>query len=115
MSWRGIANLDAKIFVVPLEGTTSKLGPIVGDDHVWDPESTYDGLDELHCGLLVDFDHWVASGHLVNLSMVTYMNRYPPTARENGPTMFSPHTVKGHEGGIIYSICADVWICLAWN
>jgi hypothetical protein len=57
MSWRGIANLDAKIFAVPLEGTTSKMGPIVGDDLVWDPESTYDGLDELHCWLLVDFDH----------------------------------------------------------
>jgi hypothetical protein len=58
VSWRGIANLDAKIFTIPLEGTTSKLGPIVGDDHVWDPESAYDGLDELHCELLVDFDHW---------------------------------------------------------
>jgi hypothetical protein len=58
MSWRGIANLDATIFAVPLEGTTSKLGPIVGDDPVWDPESAYDGLDELHCGLLVNFVHW---------------------------------------------------------
>jgi hypothetical protein len=34
MSWRGVANLDAKIFTVPLEGITSKLGPIVGDDPV---------------------------------------------------------------------------------
>jgi hypothetical protein len=58
MSNRGIANLDVEIFVVPLEGTTSKLGPIVGDDPVWDPKSAYDGLDEFHCGLLVDFDHW---------------------------------------------------------
>jgi hypothetical protein len=57
MSNRGIANLDVKIFTVPLEGTTSKLGLIVGDDPVWDPESTYDVLDELYCGLLVDFDH----------------------------------------------------------
>jgi hypothetical protein len=48
MSWRGVANLDAKIFVVPLEDTTSELGPIVGDDPVWDTESSYDGLDELH-------------------------------------------------------------------
>ena len=47
MSWRGIANLDAQIFAVPLEGTTSKLGPIVSDDPVWDPESAYDELDEL--------------------------------------------------------------------
>jgi hypothetical protein len=29
--------------------------------------------------------------------------------------MSSPHTAKGHEGGIICSICAGVWICLAWN
>jgi hypothetical protein len=58
MSWRGVANLDVKIFAVPLEGTTSKLRPIVGDDLVWDLESAYDGLDEIHCRLLVDFDHW---------------------------------------------------------
>jgi hypothetical protein len=57
MSWTGIANLDAKIFAVPLEDITSKLGPIVSDDPIWDPESAYDGLDELHCGLLIDFDH----------------------------------------------------------
>jgi hypothetical protein len=55
---RCIANLDGKIFAVPLEGTASKLGPIVGDDPVWDPKSAYDGLDEFYCGLLVDFDHW---------------------------------------------------------
>jgi hypothetical protein len=57
MSNSGIANLDVKIFAIPLEGTASKLGPIVGDDHVWNPKSAYDGLDEFHCGLLVDFDH----------------------------------------------------------
>jgi hypothetical protein len=57
----------------------------------------------------------VASGHLVNLSMVTYRNWYPPTARGNSPTMSSPHTAKGHEGGIICSIYAGMWICLAWN
>jgi hypothetical protein len=58
MSNRGIANLDAKILAVPLEGTASKLGPIVGDDPIWDPKSAYDGLDEFHYGLLIDFDHW---------------------------------------------------------
>jgi hypothetical protein len=41
--------MDAQIFTVPLEGTTSKLGSIVSDDLVWNPESIYDGLDELHC------------------------------------------------------------------
>jgi hypothetical protein len=58
MSNRDVANLDAKIFAVPLECTTSKLGSIVSDDPVWDPESAYDGLDEFHCGLLVDLEHW---------------------------------------------------------
>jgi hypothetical protein len=58
MSNRGIANLDAKIFAVVLEGIASKLGPIVDDGPVWDPKSAYDGLDEFHCGLLIDLDHW---------------------------------------------------------
>jgi hypothetical protein len=57
MSNRCIANLDVKIFAVPLKGTASKLELIVGDDPVWDPKSVYDGLDEFHCELLVDFDH----------------------------------------------------------
>jgi hypothetical protein len=52
-----IADLYAQIFAVPLEGATSKLGPIVGDNSVQDPKSAYDGLDELDCGLLVDVDH----------------------------------------------------------
>jgi hypothetical protein len=64
MSNRCIANLDAKIFAVPLGSTASKLGPTVGDDPVWYPKSAYDGLDEFHCGL-------PAFGHLVNLSMAT--------------------------------------------
>jgi hypothetical protein len=69
MSNRGIANLDAKIFIVPLEGTASKLGPIIGDDLIWDPKSAYDELDEFHHGLLVDFDYtdcFRPLGELVN-------------------------------------------------
>jgi hypothetical protein len=58
MSNRVIANLDAKIFEVPLEGITSKLGPIVGDDPVWNSKSAYDGLNEFYCRLLIDLDHW---------------------------------------------------------
>jgi hypothetical protein len=57
MSNRCIANLDVKIFTVPSEDAASKLGLIVGDDPIWDPKSAYDGLDEFHCGLLIDFDH----------------------------------------------------------
>jgi hypothetical protein len=32
----------------------------------------------------------VASGHLVNLSMVTYRNRYPPSARGKWPHDVQP-------------------------
>jgi hypothetical protein len=42
-----IANLDAKIFIVPLEGTTGKLGPVVSYDSVRDPKPTDDRLDKL--------------------------------------------------------------------
>jgi hypothetical protein len=51
------ANLDAKIFTVPMECTAGELGPVVSDDLVYDPESTDDRLDELDCRLFVDFDH----------------------------------------------------------
>jgi hypothetical protein len=37
----------------------------------------------------------VASDHLMNLSMATYRNRYPPTARGNGPMMSSPPHNEG--------------------
>jgi hypothetical protein len=56
-----IANFYAKIFTVPLECTTSELGPIVSDDSIQDIKPTDDGLDELDCRLLVDLDH---RGHI---------------------------------------------------
>jgi hypothetical protein len=71
MSNRGIANLDTKIFAVPLEGNAGKLGPIIGDDPVWDPKSAYDGLDEFHYGCLLILTTGVAFSHLVNLAMAT--------------------------------------------
>jgi hypothetical protein len=71
MSNRCIANLDVKIFAVPLEGTASKLGPIVGDDPIWNPKSAYDGFDEFHSDCLLILTTGVASGHLVNLSIAT--------------------------------------------
>jgi hypothetical protein len=49
----------------------------------------------------------------VNLSIATYMYWYPPMALGNGHRMFNPHTMNGHEGGIICSVCTDVWIYLA--
>jgi hypothetical protein len=108
MSNRGVENLDVKIFIVPFKGTTSKLGLIIDDDPIWDAKSAYDGLDEFHYGLLIDFDHWVASGHLVNLSMATYRNGHPPTAWGNSPTMSAPHIAKGHEG-------REYLQCLRWH
>jgi hypothetical protein len=56
---------------------------------------------------------WVASGHFVNLSISTYRYLYPLMALGNSPKMSNPHTANDHEGGIICSVCAGVWIYLA--
>jgi hypothetical protein len=55
----------------------------------------------------------VASGHFVNLSTAMYRYQNPPTALGNEPRMSNPHIANGHEDGIIYSVCAGVWIYLA--
>jgi IMP cyclohydrolase len=47
MSNRCIANFDANVFIVPLEGTASTLGPIVSYDSVQDPKPANYRLDEL--------------------------------------------------------------------
>jgi hypothetical protein len=47
MSNKRIANLDAKVFIVPLEGTVGKLGPVVSYDSSQDPKPAVDRLDEL--------------------------------------------------------------------
>jgi hypothetical protein len=57
----------------------------------------------------------VASSHLMNLLMATYRYRNPLMALGNGPRMSSPHTTNDDESRIICSVCADVWIRLAWN
>jgi hypothetical protein len=113
MSKGRIVDLDAKILIVSLKRVAGELGPVVVDDPVRDPEPTDDGLDKLDCGLLIDLDHEVAFGHLVNLSIATYRYRNPSMAPGNRPRMSNPHTVNDHEGGIICSVCAGVWIRLA--
>jgi hypothetical protein len=112
MSNRCIANLDAKIFVVPLEGTASKLGPIFGDDIVWDPKFAYDGLDESYCGLLVDFNHWSCFWTLVEFAD----GNVEEPVHSDGVGKW-PHIVQPphSEGGIICSICASMWIFSAWS
>jgi hypothetical protein len=69
MSNKGIANLDVKIFAVPLEGTASKLGPIVGDDPVWTPNLHMMDLMNFITDCLLILTTDVTFGHLVNLSM----------------------------------------------
>jgi hypothetical protein len=49
MSNRRIANLDAKVFTVPLKSTTSKLGPVVSYDFVQDQKLADERLDKLVC------------------------------------------------------------------
>jgi hypothetical protein len=115
ISNRGIADLDPKIFAVPLEGITSKLGLIVSDDPVWDPKPAYDGLDKLYCGLLVDFNHWGCFRPLGELVDGDIEELVPFDGAGKWPHDVQPHTTKGHEGGIICSVCAGMWICLAWN
>jgi hypothetical protein len=56
VSNKRIADLDAKVFAIPLEGTAGKLGHI-SYDPVWDPEPAYDRIDELDSQLVVDLDN----------------------------------------------------------
>jgi hypothetical protein len=47
MSNRRVANLDAKVFALSLDGAVGKLGPNVSYDSVRDPKPVGDRLDEL--------------------------------------------------------------------
>jgi hypothetical protein len=86
----------------------------------WDPLSVMIrfGTPNLHmmdlmnltADFLVDFDHWGCFRPLDKLIDGNIEELVPADS-----AMSSPHTVKGHEGGIIYSICAGMWICLVWN
>jgi hypothetical protein len=78
---RRIANLDAKIFVVPLKCTTGELGPVVNDDAVWDPEPADYRLDEFDCRLFVDFDH---RGRFRSLGKLVNGNVEKPTPSRGG-------------------------------
>jgi hypothetical protein len=42
MSNGRIADLDAQILTVPLDGTAGELGPVVHDDPIWDHEPAHD-------------------------------------------------------------------------
>jgi hypothetical protein len=57
MSNRCIANEDAKIFAISLEGAIGKLGPVASYHSIRDPKPIDDRLDELDCPLLADLDH----------------------------------------------------------
>ena len=51
------AELGADALTIFLEDPTCKLGSVVHNDMVWDPKSTYDGLEEGDSGTLGDVDH----------------------------------------------------------
>jgi hypothetical protein len=55
----------------------------------------------------------VASNHFVNFSTATYRYQNPSVNLGYGPRMSNPYTANDHEDGIICSVCAGVWICLA--
>jgi hypothetical protein len=70
MSNRHVVDLDDKVLAVPLECTAGKLGPVVSDDFGIPNLQTMD-LINLTADCLLILTTGVASGHLVNLLMVT--------------------------------------------
>jgi hypothetical protein len=69
VSNKRIADLDAKVLIVPLERAASELGTIVSDNSIW--ESKPIDLMNLTVDCLLISTTGVASDHLVNLSMAT--------------------------------------------
>ena len=69
---------------------------------VWDPKSTYDGLEEGDSGTLGDVDH---RGGLWPFGELVDDDEEVPVPA-NSPGKWSqdihPHTANGQEGGIIY-------------
>ena len=59
-------------------------------------------LKNLTADYAVTFLTGSTSGHFVNLSMATYKNSKPPTARGKGPRMSSPQTENGQDKGIVW-------------
>jgi hypothetical protein len=51
------AEMGADALAIFREDPTCKLGSVVRNDTVWDPKSTYDGLQEGDSGTLGDVDH----------------------------------------------------------
>jgi hypothetical protein len=110
-----IADFDAKILTVSMDALLVN----------WDPLSvmilfgtpTLQTMDSMNLTMdcLLILTKGVASDHLVNLSMVTYIYQNPPMALGNVPSMSIPHTTNDREGRIICSVYASVWIFLAWN
>jgi hypothetical protein len=108
-----IADLDAKILAVSLKGATGELGPVVGDDPIQDPKPADDGLDKFDCGLLIDLDHrgcFRPLGELVDGDV-----QIPESSDGYGEWTqdVQPHTTNNHEGRIICSVYASVWMHLA--
>ena len=59
-------------------------------------------LKNLTVDCAVTFLTGSTSGHFVNLSIATYKNSMPPTARGKGPRMSSPQTENGQDKGIVW-------------
>jgi hypothetical protein len=112
---RCVTDLDVKVFIVLLKQSASELGPMVSDDTVLYPEPIDDLIDKLDSRFLVDLDYrscfWPLC-ELVDGDIHVPISSDGPGERSR---MSSPHMANDHEGGIICSICAGVWIYLAWN
>jgi hypothetical protein len=110
---RCATDMDVEVFAVFLKYSTGELGPLLVMILFGTLNLKIIDLINLTVDCLLILTTRAAFGHFVNLSMVTYMYQYPPMALANGHGMSNTHTVNGHEGEIICSICAGVWICLA--
>jgi hypothetical protein len=101
MSHKRKAKLSVDALAILLEELTSKLGPVVRNDTVWDPKSTDNRLEEGNSSTLGDVDH---KGRLWPLCELVDGDE-EETVPADGPGEWSqdihPHTANDQEGGII--------------
>ena len=75
--------------------------PLSGMILLGTPKRQTSPLKNLMADGVVTFLTASTSGHLLKLSIPTYMYSKPPTARGQGPNMSSPQTEKGQERGMV--------------
>jgi hypothetical protein len=93
--------LIAELWELP----AGELGPIVGDDGIRHPKPVDDVNEERYDLLCPEVCDWA---HLDPFRKLVYGDQQvsvAPGRLTQGPTMSSPHTVKGHVMGIVWRAC----------